>query len=63
MEASTPNLTKTQVAERYAISLATLDRWHAAGEGPARYTLPGGTVRFSETDLLSWEQARRVKLG
>jgi predicted DNA-binding transcriptional regulator AlpA len=58
-----PNLTKKDVAARYGISVDTLERWHNARQGPARYSLPGGTIRYSEADLVAWDMARQIRQG
>jgi excisionase family DNA binding protein len=45
--------TARQVAEEFGVSTETILRWTRRGELPA-IKLPGGAIRFRETDLEAW---------
>ncbi len=49
-------LTQKQVAQRWALSERTLERWRTIGEGPV-YIKLGYAVRYRLTDIESFEQA------
>lgn len=52
-------LTAGQAGSRLGVSLTTLARWRAAGEGPPWITLPGDrSVRYDETALTHWIENR-----
>lgn len=51
-------LTKDQVAKRLDISLRTLNRWHAEGDGPPLIKVGRKTFYF-EKDVLLWLQNRK----
>jgi len=46
-------LTARQVAETLGLSTETVLRWSRRGELPA-IRLPGGAIRYSQTDLDQW---------
>jgi len=45
------------LAERWQLSGRTLERWRAAGYGPAWLTI-GGSIRYRLTDVLDWEASQ-----
>jgi len=50
-------LTQIDIAERWAISPRTLERWRWLGIGP-RYLKIRGRVRYREEDILAYEGAQ-----
>lgn len=52
--------TQKQVAQRWALSERTLERWRAIGEGPI-YVKLGSAVRYRLTDIKAFEQAGAQK--
>jgi excisionase family DNA binding protein len=46
-------LTARQVADDFGVSTETILRWTRRGELPA-IKLPGGAIRYRETDLEDW---------
>lgn len=54
---STRFLTESEVAERTRISLGTLRRWRLESRGPKFHKF-GSLVRYSEEELINWEQAQ-----
>lgn len=50
-------LSRQDVAERLGVSTRWLIR--NAGDGPSYYKLPGGTIRYRESDLNQWLRQRR----
>lgn len=56
-------LTARVVAERLGLCTETVLAWVREGKLPA-FRLPGGAIRFRETDLEAWLQARATsRLG
>jgi excisionase family DNA binding protein len=53
--------TKSEVADLLRVSVRTLDRWAAAGEGP-RETRLGQTVRYAESDVKRWMESRKARV-
>jgi predicted DNA-binding transcriptional regulator AlpA len=53
-------LTQKQVAQRWALSERTLERWRTIGEGPV-YVKLGSAVRYRLTDIEAFEQAGTQK--
>lgn len=51
-------LREKELAERWKVSLRTLQRWRAEGSGPA-YISIGGTIRYLMEDVRAYEDARR----
>jgi predicted DNA-binding transcriptional regulator AlpA len=49
-------LTQKQVAQRWALSERTLERWRCTGEGPVHIKL-GCSVRYRMADIEAFEQA------
>ncbi len=49
-------LTQKQVAQRWALSERTLERWRCTGEGPV-YVKLGCSVRYRIADIEAFEQA------
>ena len=49
-------LTQKQVAQRWALSERTLERWRCTGEGPV-YIKLGYSVRYRIADIEAFEQA------
>ena len=62
MSKDTPSLSdvlpKEKVAQLLGISLRTLNRWHAEGDGPPLIKVGRKTFYF-EKDVLHWLQNRR----
>lgn len=52
-------LTKEDVAERYRVSQATINRWLAARKIP--YIKMGGRVLFKETDLRQVDRENKMR--
>lgn len=50
------SLTKDQLAKRWKLSIRTLDNWHKDGEGPARMSATGKSVRYSMDEVIRYEQ-------
>lgn len=50
------HLTQKQLATRWAVSEATLERWRSAGIGPMFLKL-AGQVRYRETDIETYENS------
>ena len=48
-------LTMDEVAQRYRVSISTLNYWRKQGRGPKAMRL-GRHVRYHRDDLLAWEQ-------
>ncbi len=48
-------LTQKQLAQRWALSERTLERWRSIGEGPV-YIKLGYTVRYRLADVEAFEQ-------
>jgi excisionase family DNA binding protein len=51
-------LTRQEVADKLGVSKQWLIR--NAEQGPDFYKLPGGTIRYRETDLATWLKQRKV---
>jgi excisionase family DNA binding protein len=51
-------LTPRQAADWFGLSVRTLDRYRASGEGPAFHRF-GGRIRYLREDLQAWADARR----
>lgn len=51
-------LSREEVARRLGVSTRWLIR--NAASGADYYKLPGGTIRYSETDIANWLRQRRV---
>jgi len=49
-------LTPRELAERWRVSVRTLDRWRAGSYGPPWITI-GGSIRYRMTDAQAWEAA------
>jgi len=56
------HLSERQLAQRWNTSQRTLQRWRAAGEGPPFLRL-GGSIRYSLTDVLAFEENARMLGG
>jgi excisionase family DNA binding protein len=52
-----PLLAARQVADQLGVSAETVLRWTRRGELPA-IRLPGGAIRYRETDLEAWLEER-----
>ena len=52
-------LTAREVAELIGVSSETVLRWTRRGDLPA-FRLPGGALRYRETDLEQWLAARAI---
>jgi len=50
-------LTERQVAERLALSVATLRRWRLLGR-PPRWIKLGSAVRYKSEDIAAWLDSR-----
>jgi excisionase family DNA binding protein len=50
--------TTQEVAELLRVTVRTLERWRAAGKGPALITM-GGLIRYRHSDLDAWIEANR----
>jgi excisionase family DNA binding protein len=50
-------LTRQEVADRLGVSKQWLIR--NAAQGPDFYKLPGGTIRYAESDLEKWLKQRK----
>lgn len=53
-----PAFTETELAQRWAISIKTLQRWRSENRGP-RYIKLSKVVRYRLADILDYEQAQR----
>lgn len=53
-----PAFTETELAQRWAISIKTLQRWRSENRGP-RYIKLSKVVRYRLADILDHEQAQR----
>jgi hypothetical protein len=53
-----PAFIETEQAQRWAISIKTLQRWRCENRGP-RYTKLSKVVRYRLADILDYEQAQR----
>ena len=53
-----PAYTETELAQRWAISPKTLERWRCENRGP-RYIKLSKAVRYRLADILDYEQAQR----
>lgn len=53
-----PAYTETELAQRWAISPKTLQRWRCENRGP-RYIKLSKAVRYRLADILDYEQAQR----
>ena len=51
---TTPALTETQLAERWAISRKTLQAWRLRGGGP-RFVRIGTAIRYMLSDITAYE--------
>ena len=51
-------LTPRQTADWLGLSVRTLDRYRASGEGPVFHRF-GGRIRYRHDDLQAWADARR----
>ena len=51
-------LSRQEVADRLGVSKQWLIR--NAEQGPDYYKLPGGTIRYSESDLNNWLRQRKI---
>ena len=51
------HLSAQEVAQRWSVSVRTLERWRAAGSGPAWLRLGSG-VRYRLADVLAFEEAQ-----
>ena len=51
-------LTPRQAADWFGLSVRTLDRYRASGEGPVFHRF-GGRIRYRRDDLQAWADARR----
>ena len=51
-------LTARQVAERLNVSVETVLRWHRSGKLPGGYRLSSNVLRFRESEVESWLEAR-----
>ncbi len=51
-------LTPRQAADWLGLSVRTLDRYRASGEGPVFHRF-GGRIRYLREDLQAWADARR----
>ncbi|MBA3326354.1 MAG: DNA-binding protein [Rhodobacteraceae bacterium] len=52
-----PHFSQAELADRWRITTRTLERWRAAGIGPAWMRL-NGLIRYRAADVCSFEQAR-----
>jgi predicted DNA-binding transcriptional regulator AlpA len=52
-------LTKVEVAQLLRVSVRTLDRMLAAGDGPPPILLPSGRRRWRRGDVEQWIETRR----
>lgn len=55
-------LTARQVAELLGVHVETILAWVRRGDLPG-FRMPGGALRFRETDLDAWLQARATRRG
>jgi hypothetical protein len=53
--------TETELAQRWAINIKTLQRWRSGGRGPRYYKL-SKAVRYSLADVVAHEEAQRQGL-
>lgn len=53
-----PAFTETELAQRWAISIKTLQRWRSENRGP-RYIKLSKVVRYRFADILDYEQAQQ----
>lgn len=53
-------LTPDELAERYGVSLLTLQDWRYKGTGP-RYFKAGKRIKYPESGVIEWEQAQTEK--
>ena len=51
-------LTTEQLAERLQVSVVTLYRWAAAGDGPPRLRMGARQVRYRLSDVDVWAQSQ-----
>lgn len=49
-------LTREQVAERFGVSPATIDRWRRSGRIPKAYRIGANTVRWKLEDIEAHEE-------
>ncbi|BCO30640.1 hypothetical protein TspCOW1_07430 [Thiohalobacter sp. COW1] len=54
-------ITDRQIADRLAVSRATIWRWSQAGKFPKPVKLAPGTTRWRLSDVERWELERSVK--
>lgn len=54
-------LTPSELASRWkdTITLKTMANWRSQGDGPP-YTKIGGRVMYRLTDVIKWEDSRRI---
>ncbi|SEN72721.1 hypothetical protein SAMN04488003_12927 [Loktanella fryxellensis] len=53
-------LTPRDLADRWKVSIRTLERRRAVPSGPAWITI-GGSIRYRMTDVLAWEAAHLTR--
>jgi len=54
MMSANRQLSPGETAARIGVSVETVRRWRASGEGPRFNSLPGGSVRYPESVVTSW---------
>lgn len=52
------HLTETDLAERWQISLSSIQKYRGKGQGPAFLIIGPATVRYRMEDVLAYEEAR-----
>jgi excisionase family DNA binding protein len=55
-------LSARDVAERLSVSTETVLRWVRSGDVPA-FKLPGGAIRFRESELNAWLDEHSTQRG
>lgn len=50
-------LSNDDLAARYSVSVSTIRQWRAAATGPAGRRF-GRHIRYSEADVIAWEDER-----
>ena len=53
-------LTPRELADRWKLSIRTLERWRVHPCGPAWITI-GGSIRYRMKDVLAWEAAHLTR--
>jgi predicted DNA-binding transcriptional regulator AlpA len=52
-------LTARELSERFSVSVESILRWHRAGRLPGGFRLASRVLRWRESELDAWLEARR----